>query len=334
MSYVQIVQRLPERYRPPLLELVEAVRKDLREELAVRRQDFDALRAVVQELAEAQKRTEQRVEELAEAQKRTEQRVSRLEVALAELAEAQKRTEQRVSRLEVALAELAEAQKRTEQRVEELAQAQKRTEQRVEELAQAQKRTEQRVEELAQAQKRTEQRVEELAQAQARTEQILAKVVEEQRRMQSDLAELKGESLQRRYLDRAWAYFGHLLRRIQVQLPKALDADMEERLEAHLTPEELTELFRVDALVAGQPRQRRDIPELWLVVEVSSVVDKYDVERALQRAELLRKAGYTALPAVAGERLTKGAEAAAATHMVTVLLDGHPRYWEEALEAL
>lgn len=41
-------------------------------------------------LAEAQRRTEQRVEELAEAQRRTEERVGRLEMAMAELAEAQR----------------------------------------------------------------------------------------------------------------------------------------------------------------------------------------------------------------------------------------------------
>ncbi len=51
--------------------------------------------------------------ELAEAQKRTEERVGRLEIAMAELAEAQKRTEERVGRLEIAMAELAEAQKHT-----------------------------------------------------------------------------------------------------------------------------------------------------------------------------------------------------------------------------
>ena len=79
-----------------------------------------------------------------------------LGVKIGELAEAQKKTEQRVDRLEKVVGELAEAQKRTEQRVEELAEAQKKTEQRVEELAQAQKKTEQRVEELAQAQKKTE----------------------------------------------------------------------------------------------------------------------------------------------------------------------------------
>lgn len=71
--------------------------------------EFDRLPAVVEELAEAQKRTEARVEELAEAQGRTELRVE-------ELAEAQKRTEDRVE-------QLAEAQKRTEGRLEDLVRA-------------------------------------------------------------------------------------------------------------------------------------------------------------------------------------------------------------------
>ncbi|MGQ9768691.1 MAG: hypothetical protein ACUVSS_15570, partial [Anaerolineae bacterium] len=61
-----------------------------------------------------------RVEELAEAQKRTEQRLDRLEAIVAELAEAQKRTEQRLDRLEAIVAELAEAQKRTEETLNKL----------------------------------------------------------------------------------------------------------------------------------------------------------------------------------------------------------------------
>jgi DNA repair exonuclease SbcCD ATPase subunit len=125
--------------------------------------EFNELKEVVSELAEAQKRTEQRLEELAEAQKRTEQR-------LEELAEAQKKTEQRLD-------ELAEAQKKTEQRLEELAEAQKKTEQRLDELAEAQKKTEQRLEELAEAQKKTEQRLNELAEAQKKTEESLNRLI-------------------------------------------------------------------------------------------------------------------------------------------------------------
>ncbi|MCS6849026.1 MAG: hypothetical protein RMN52_15080 [Anaerolineae bacterium] len=65
----------------------------------VKTSDFNELKAIVRELAEAQKRTEQRVdtlamrmEELAEAQKRTEQRVDTLAMRMEELAEAQKQT--------------------------------------------------------------------------------------------------------------------------------------------------------------------------------------------------------------------------------------------------
>ncbi|MCS6907577.1 MAG: hypothetical protein RML93_06810, partial [Anaerolineales bacterium] len=49
--------------------------------------------------------------ELAEAQKRAEERLTRLETTVAELAEAQKRAEERLARLETTVAELAEAQK-------------------------------------------------------------------------------------------------------------------------------------------------------------------------------------------------------------------------------
>ena len=64
------------------------------------------LTIAVENLAEAQKRTEERIEQLAEAQRRTEQRVE-------ELAEAQRRTEERVGRLEIAMEKLAEAQEKT-----------------------------------------------------------------------------------------------------------------------------------------------------------------------------------------------------------------------------
>ncbi len=94
-----------------IVELVARVYEDLRDQPS--RADFDELKGIVQQLAEAQKRTEARVEELAEAQKRTEARVE-------ELAEAQKRTEERVDTLALRMEELAEAQKRTEARVEEL----------------------------------------------------------------------------------------------------------------------------------------------------------------------------------------------------------------------
>jgi len=120
--------------------IIEIVEERLRETQIIRK-DISELRAVVKELAEAQKRTEQRVEQLAEAQKKTEERLTRVEGAIEELAEAQKRTEQRVE-------QLAEAQKKTEERlirvegaIEELAKAQKRTEEELRELIKEHKET-------------------------------------------------------------------------------------------------------------------------------------------------------------------------------------------------
>ncbi|WBL36383.1 hypothetical protein O0235_02080 [Tepidiforma flava] len=78
--------------------------------------EFDRLPRIVEELAEAQRRTEQRVEELAEAQRRTEQRVE-------ELAEAQRRTEQRVEELTVRMDQLTERMDRVEAQIADLVRA-------------------------------------------------------------------------------------------------------------------------------------------------------------------------------------------------------------------
>jgi chromosome segregation ATPase len=255
--------------------------------------------AEVRALAEAQRRTEQRVEELAEAQRRTEQRVE-------ELAEAQRRTEQRVE-------ELAEAQRRTEQRVEELAEAQRRTEQRVEELAEAQRRTEQRVEELAEAQRRTEQQVGELAAAQRRTEGRLD-------RLERRVGDLVGSELERRYRERAHAFFQRILKGIRPVPPTSLQQLLDEAVKAgRITEEELQDVLLADVIVVG----RRDGEETYLLVEVSGEVRVYDVKRAARRAELLQRAtGTPTLAAVAGERVDPEADVEARARSVWRVLDG------------
>ena len=67
--------------------------------IAVGRSEFNELKEVVRDLAEAQKRTEQRIEKLTEAQERTEQRVEELAHSQGKLAEAQERTEASVRAL-------------------------------------------------------------------------------------------------------------------------------------------------------------------------------------------------------------------------------------------
>ncbi len=74
---------------------------------------------------------EEQIAALAEAQRRTEERLGRVEEQIAALAEAQRRTEERLGRVEEQIAALAEAQRRTEERLEALAEAQRRTEERI-----------------------------------------------------------------------------------------------------------------------------------------------------------------------------------------------------------
>jgi DNA repair ATPase RecN len=162
-------------------ELVDLLRKhpEWREELRrlLLSEDFLALPQEVRELSRV-------VRELAEAQKRSEERLTRLEQTVAELAKAQKRSEERLTRLEQTVAELAEAQKRSEERLTRL-------EQTVAELAEAQKRTEQAVAELAEAQKRTEERLTRVEIAQARTDERLTRLEQRVDRLAYEMGGLK-----------------------------------------------------------------------------------------------------------------------------------------------
>ena len=183
----EILDELKLDFEPKQAERLARMMGQMYRELAetVKRADFEVLQNVLSRLSDNVEALSEKVNELAEAQKRTELRVGELTRAQHELAEAQKRTEIRLSELaeaqkrtEIRLNELAEAQKITEQRVNELTEAQKRTEIRLSELAEAQKITEQRVNELTEAQKRTELRVEELTKAQYKTENELKRLAE------------------------------------------------------------------------------------------------------------------------------------------------------------
>ena len=128
------------------------------------------------------------------------------------------------------------------------------------------------------------------------------------------------------YRQRAGTYFGPLLRRVQVFAPHEIEDDVE----PHLTWEEFQDLLQLDWVVKGRPRRMERAPWVWLALEVSSVVDRRDVERAVERAALLRKAGLLALPAVAGEQVTEGGEALAEEKGVVMVIDGWTRFWEKA----
>jgi hypothetical protein len=152
-------------------------------------------------------------------------------------------------------------------------------------------------------------------------------LISSQQQLVTDVGDLKGRMLEMTYRNRTAAYFGRLLRR-----PKVVDMnDLLDTLETHLSKEDFNNVLLVDLLVKGKPRNQPDIGEVLLAVEVSSVVDRHDVQRAWKRADLLRKAGYLVIPVAAGESKTLGAEKEAREQGVVMLQDGRNALWDEAL---
>jgi len=99
---------------PELYNAIVTIVDDRTKDIRVTREDFNELRAIVTDLASAQR-------ELAHAQAKTEERVGRLEDAVERLAQAQAKTEERVGGLEDAVERLAQAQAKTEEALKELA---------------------------------------------------------------------------------------------------------------------------------------------------------------------------------------------------------------------
>lgn len=204
---------------------------------------------------------------------------------------------------------------------EQIARLQVETAQRFHELAE-------QIAVLAEAQRRTEERVAALAEAQNRiNEQIaaLTRVVyaltEDVRVLKIDVGDLKGDNLERRYREKAPAYFGRLVRRMRVLSAEELAGLLEDAVEqGQLTDAEKDEAILTDVVVRG--RYQGSGAEVYLVIEVSWGVGVHDVERAVQRAAVLGKLGIPALPVVAGKAVTAQAEQLAHEKHVWQVIDG------------
>ncbi len=210
--------------------------------------------------------------------------VQQLQQTVSQLVEAQKDAERRLQRLEEVTARLAGAQEQTEQRLQRL-------EEVTTSLAEAQRRTEQTVARLVEAQEGTERRLQ-------RLEEVVGELV-------GAVGALKGESLERRYRERAASYFQRVLRRIRVvdhqQLGLLLDDAVDQ---GRITAEERAQVLEADVVVTGLFDGR----EVYLLAEVSGTVTAHDVRRARERAAALEKAtGCPVLLAVAGQELEEAA---------------------------
>ncbi len=144
------------------------------------------------------------------------------------------------------------------------------------------------------------------------------------------LAKVDGRTLEIEYERKAMSYFGQILRRPQI----VNLGELEDKLEPFLSEQQLQDVWRADLVIQGrlrQPTAEGERPEAYLTVEVSVLVDKEDVERAEQRASLLRQARLLALPVAAGEDVTEKALQLAEKLGVILVKDGSSRFIDQAM---
>lgn len=192
----------------------------------------------------------------------------------------------------------------------------------VRELAETQRRTEANLGQLAGRMGQLTERMDQLTERVDSLVQNVSRLADVQHQMGIDLGRLKGSDLERRYRERAPAYFHRLIRR-----PHALSADElvtlieDARLQGHLSEDEADALFQADVIVRG--RHQVEGTDLYLVVEVSWGIGLSDVQRAAERARLLARLGTPALPVVAGTWVTPEAQEAAEALQVWQVTNGH-----------
>ncbi|HEY9702982.1 MAG TPA: hypothetical protein V6C58_11075 [Allocoleopsis sp.] len=140
------------------------------------------------------------------------------------------------------------------------------------------------------------------------------------------MGDLRGKSLEQNYKENARAYFAKILRKIRV-ISKQQLADL---LEDILEPEQLKDALLIDLVIKGKPRIS-EINEIWLAIEISTVIDRHDVLRSLRRSQLIQQTGNITIPVVAGEAITGGATIEAKNLKVVVVQPGEIDFWELAI---
>ncbi len=271
---------------------------------------WDAISALRQEVAEL--RTE--VRGIAERQERMEQRLEQME--------------QRQERMEQRLEQMEQRQERMEQRLEQMEQRQERMEQRLEQMEQRQERMEQRLEQMEQRQERMEQRQDRMEQRQDSMERRL-------QRVETDVGHLKGKVQEITYRTNFLDYFGFWVLRAEDPHRRLWDR-IDEALNKNLiTFEELDELRDADLRWLGVLRRGKFAgQEVLIVAEFSWTVHSEDIVRALRRTEIARKAGFWAVPLVAGvEWESDELKAEALGKGIICVDDGRvePMDWDEVL---
>ena len=157
-----------------------------------------------------------------------------------------------------------------------------------------------RLEALAQAQERTESSLAALTQ---RIEQFAADTASRLGRLETHVGSLRGWRLETRLERRVSGYFGAVLRKPRAVSPLELPPVELARDAGRISDADWINLGALEILVEGG---RIEEPS-YLAIEASAVVDRTDVQRASDRAAILRSLGLSVVPWVAGESILENA---------------------------
>jgi predicted nuclease with TOPRIM domain len=283
--------------------------------------ELATLRRVVGELAEQQRATTAQIAALTE-------RMERVEGQIAALTE-------RMERVEGQIAALTERMERVEGQIAALTERMERVEGQIAALTERMERVEQQQTATTEQIRQLTERMERVEQQQAATTaqiQLLAaqvsELVEMTRRHEDSIGQLRGWYLESKARDRAPAVFGPWLERVRL----APVDEIRRRVLPVLGKEGLRRILAADVIVSGRADDLPNAPTVWLVVEVSAVVDPSDVARALERAALLRQVTENVIPVVWGPQLTEEARYLAEEQALVVVRDGALEGWEAALQ--
>jgi len=164
-----------------------------------------------------------------------------------------------------------------------------------------------------------------------RMEQGFTDAADDRRDMRRDLGQLKELGREQFYRDRAAAIFGRLLAQGYDATNHTADYLQEARQTGVISDREYQEALAADLLWGGQLRDSRQ--PIVLVLEASWTVGYIDVERAARRATVLRQAGLKALLVAAGQEWPPNTQDAARRAGVAIVQDGtvDQESWEAAL---
>ncbi len=149
-------------------------------------------------------------------------------------------------------------------------------------------------------------------------------------RLDRSVAELKGDNYESNFVRKADAILGTFVRRGHDGRQEIATKLEVAEAENQISDEDYTQVMAADLLWNGRSKQIAE--DISLVVEVSWFAEQHDLERAVNRASILRQIGLRAFPVVAAKEWVDEVRAEALRRKVTIIYDynADKASWESA----